>query len=208
MITLISQGIASGLSAGVIPGPFQAYTINNTLSVGFGKSWMLAFVPLLVDAPLIALIVFVLGAFPPNLIRLIQIGGGLFLLWIAYGAFRSWQRGATIKGSDDAPANADHTRWTIMRRGVLMGWLSPGPYVFWSTINGPLLVQGLHESVWHGIAFLLAFYLPFMTLITLTAFLFDRLRRLDPAVTRTAILVTILVMVAFAVSLIWQGIRG
>jgi threonine/homoserine/homoserine lactone efflux protein len=208
MITLVSQGIASGLSAGVIPGPFQAYTINHALSAGFGKSWLLAFVPLMVDAPLIALIVFVLGTFPADLIRVIKVGGGLYLLWIAYGAFRAWQRGATIQATGDAPLTVERSRWSILRGGVLMGWLSPGPYVFWSTVNGPLLIQGLRESIWQGIAFLLAFYLPFMALITLTAFLFDRLGRLDPRLTRAAIFVTIMVMTLFALSLVWQGFSG
>ena len=39
-----------------------------------------------------------------------------------------------------------------------MAWLSPGPYIFWSLVNGPLLLSAWEQSAISAIAFLGSFY--------------------------------------------------
>ncbi len=87
-----------------------------------------------------------------------------------------------------------------------MGWLSPGPYIFWATLNGPLLVRGLNESLFSGLGFLLGFYGTFITILGVYVLVFDRLRRIDERVTRGIILLTLVVMVVFGGWLIVQGL--
>jgi threonine/homoserine/homoserine lactone efflux protein len=93
-----------------------------------------------------------------------------------------------------------------LAQGAVMGWVSPGPYIFWATINGPLLIQGLNESAVMGVAFLLAFYGTFIGILSVYVLVFDRLRRIDERVTRGIFLLTLVVMVLFGLRLMGQGI--
>jgi len=126
-------------------------------------------------------------------------------LWVARGAWLQFRAGVRIQATNTDDVQVSRS---ILARGVLMNILSPGPYIFWSTVNGPLLVKGLQQSVWHGLAFLLAFYGTFLGLLALIISLFDRVRVLDPRVTRAVLLLTIVLLVWFGVSLLVEGIRG
>jgi threonine/homoserine/homoserine lactone efflux protein len=199
MLNLISQGVSLGFSAGAMPGPFQSYLISQTLANGWRKSIIVIFSPIITDGPIILLAVVLLRQLPSELIRLIQIIGGLYLLWIAYGAWRRFRSGATLDTTNQPQSRT-------LSQGLLMNWLSPGPYIFWGTINGPLLVGALEHSLWHGVAFMLAFYGTFLSILALYVIVFDRLRRLDERFTRVIFFITLAVLVAFGISLVWQGL--
>lgn len=200
MLALISQGISLGFLAGSSPGPLQSYLIGVTLARGWRKSIIIILTPLLTDIPIILLAVVILKQIPLEFIRIIQIVGGLYLLWLAYGGWKAYRAGTALQ------AEATTESRTLLQ-GVIIGWLSPGPYVFWATINGPLLVKSLEQSVWHGTAFMLAFYGTFLILLAGWVIVFDRLRNLNPRITSTIFLITLIVMVLFSLSLIGQGLR-
>jgi threonine/homoserine/homoserine lactone efflux protein len=199
MLNLISQGVSLGFSAGAMPGPLQSYLISQTLANGWRKSIIIIFSPLITDGPIILLAVVLLKQLPPQLIRLIQVIGGLYLLWIAYGAWRRYRSGVTLE-------IAAQPQSRTLSQGLLMNWLSPGPYIFWGTINGPLLIGALQLSIWHGVAFMLAFYGTFLSILALYVIVFDRLRRLDARFTQIIFLITLAVLVIFGISLVLQGL--
>lgn len=199
MLSLISRGISLGFLAGASPGPFQSYLIGITLAQGWRKSLIVILTPLLTDGPIIILAVVVLKQIPPGFISIIQLIGGLYLLRLAYNGWRRFRAGTALQ------PDASTERRTLSQ-GLIMNWLSPGPYIFWATINGPLLVQALEESVWHGVAFMVAFYGTFLILLAAYVFVFDRIRTLDARVTNAIFLLTLVVMVGFALSLIGQGL--
>ncbi|MEZ4669137.1 MAG: LysE family transporter [Anaerolineae bacterium] len=155
--------------------------------------------------PIVLVVLLVLRQVPPGLIRVIQLLGGLYLLWIAYGGWRLFRSGETTF-KPEAAEGVPTSRLRTLAQGVVMGWLSPGPYIFWATINGPLLIQGLNQSLWVGLAFLVSFYGPFISILTLYVVVFDRLRRLDERVTRTIFILTLVVMVGFGLGLVAQGV--
>ncbi len=200
MFNLISQGVSLGFSAGAMPGPFQSYLIGTTLAYGWRKTMIIIFTPLITDGPIILLMVFVLKQLPPTLIPIIQMAGGGYLLWLAYRAWKRY-RSVGVNLNAEAPSQG-----RTLVQGLFVNWLSPGPYIFWATINGPLLLQGLNQSVWHGAGFMIAFYGTFLLLLAAYVIVFDRLRRLDARFTRAIFLVTLLVLVLFGISLIWQGL--
>jgi threonine/homoserine/homoserine lactone efflux protein len=41
--------------------------------------------------------------------------------------------------------------WHLLRRAVLSNVVSPGPYLFWGTIHGPLVLEGAQRFGW-GVA--------------------------------------------------------
>lgn len=205
LFSLIASGASLGLSAGMLPGPLQTVLIQNTLAHGWRYSIVGIFSPLVADIPVILLVMVVLSQFPPELARILQIGGGIFLLYMAWGGWKSWRAGDSIGGD---PANNPIERQSRRRyfmRVVTINLLSPGPYIFWGTVNGPLLRQGLEESLLTGLAFLVAFYGVFLGVLAGWVFVFDRLRRVNPKVTRALVLVTVIVLALLGVRLIAEG---
>jgi threonine/homoserine/homoserine lactone efflux protein len=199
MLSLISQGITLGFGAGAMPGPFQSYIISMTLAYGWRNSLITILTPLITDGPIILLVVFILKQVSPEFLNVIRIVGGLYLLWMAYSGWRRLLAGVSLN------VNAVTQRRTLSQ-GLVMNWLSPGPYIFWATLNGPLLIQALNQSVWVGVAFLLAFYGTFLGFLALYIFVFDRLRRLPERITRGIFIITIVILTLFGLSLIGQGL--
>ena len=205
MFYFVSQGVSIGFAAGAQPGPFTSFLIGRTLAQGWRKSIILAITPIVTDIPIVIVVLLILKQFPPELIRIIQLVGGLYLLWIAFGMWRQYKAGQTAFKPEAESSDGVSTSRTLAQ-GAIMGWVSPGPYIFWATINGPLLIQGLNQSVPMGIAFLLAFYGTFVAILCVYVLVFDRLRRIDERVTKGIFLVTLVVMVLFGLRLIGQGI--
>jgi threonine/homoserine/homoserine lactone efflux protein len=211
MITLLLQGAGYATSAALLPGGFQTFTISNALRLGWHKTLILCITPIIVDAPLIVFFVFIAGSLPSWFLSALQLAGGVFLLWIARGAWLDWRHGATIgDGADEVKVapTAPSTRWQLLRQGVLLNYLGPGPYLFWSTVNGPILANALKVSVAHGLAFLIGFYGTFFAIMAVIILAFDRMGKLDARVTRWILLGTILLLVVFALLLIRQGLFG
>jgi threonine/homoserine/homoserine lactone efflux protein len=205
MFYFVSQGVSIAFAAGAQPGPFTSFLIGRTLAQGWRKSIILAITPIVTDIPIVIVVLLILKQFPPELIRVIQLVGGLYLLWIAYGSWRQYKAGNTSFKSETGTSEGISTSRTLAQ-GAIMGWVSPGPYIFWATINGPLLIQGLNQSVAMGVAFLLAFYGTFIAILCVYILVFDRLRRIDERVTKGIFLVTLVVMVLFGLRLIGQGV--
>lgn len=203
MLALMTRGVTLGLTAGMLPGPLQTYLIQTTLTQGWRKSLPLVLSPLIADIPVILLTTLVLSQVPSELIRVIQILGGFFVLWLARGAWLNFRAGAQIGAGGSAEVVPVRQ---LLTRAVLVNLLSPGPLIFWATVNGPLLVQGLRESVLHGVAFLVAFYGTFLGVLICFVGVFNKMRTLDPRITRALLLIITIMLVVFGLSLIGQGL--
>jgi len=204
LLALIVQGLSLGLAAGMSPGPLQTYAINSALRFGWRRAIWIAFAPLASDAIIVPLILLFLSAVPEAWLNVLKLAGGLYTLWLAYGAWRSIQAGATIAASEaDVPPPL-----TMIRRALFINMLSPGVYIFWITINGPLLREGWAQSPLVALAFLLAFYSVLIGLVAAFVLVFDRLGRLDARLTRAILLLTVLILVVLGASFIVQGVSG
>lgn len=226
MIAFLLQGIGLGFTAGVQPGPFQAFVIQTALSRGWWRGLPVIFAPLIMDTPLIVLTLLALETLRtvlPALQNLLYVAGGLLLLWIAWGAWKQLRAGlgaglrvgldirqpAGVQRAvnDTAPVQAQGTR-ALVFKAVSMNLVSYGPYLFWLNVNGPLLRDALSISVFHGIAFLVGFYGTFLLILLLTLVVFDRVGRLNPRVMQGAMLLTILILLVLGAWLLLQGVTG
>jgi threonine/homoserine/homoserine lactone efflux protein len=220
---LLLQGLALGLAASVSPGPFQAYLINQTLTNGFRRAAPVAFAPLIADIPIVVASLLLLDQLSPEFLRFIHIAGGLFVLYMAFGLWRSWSRSTTQSqqpdnsetllgnGSTGNPVGSGTPPATVkssLGRGVIMNLFSPGPYTFWFLVSGPILVSALRQSTGSGLAFLLGFYGALIGGFLGIAALFHQARRLGPRVVRALSLASILILVAFGIILLKRGIWG
>lgn len=203
----ILPAVGLGLSAVSTPGPLTVYLLNVTLRHGWRYGRYVMAAPLVVDAPIIVLVLLFLNtlqAILPAALSLIQLAGGVLLLWIARGAEQQYRAGVTFgaTGGKEIP----ETPRQIFRKALMMNVVSPGPYLFWTTVNGPLLLKALDISLLHAAAFLVSFYTIFLGGLLLLAYVFDRLGQIDPRLTRMLMLVTIVLMLFFGLRLILDAV--
>jgi len=201
MLPLISQGASLGFSAGAIPGPLHTYMVNETLLHGLRRSVIVALTPIISDIPLIILMVLILNQMPDTILTTLKLVGGVYIWYLAY---QTWQQAQQVAITTlDAPPNARF----MLGRAVLINWLNPAPYIFWSTVNGPILVDALNESVLHGVAFLAAFYGMLCGMVFMVGVLFNRLRGRESTLTQRLLWISTALLTILGAILITDGLR-
>lgn len=146
------QGLGFGFAAASQPGPFQTYLISQSISRGWRRTLPSALAPLLSDGPIIALCLLVLAQVPVWMEQVLYGVSGLFILYLAWGAWRAWR-------APSVPDTVDPESSLPLGKAVVMNMLSPGPYIFWTLVTGPILVTGWRESPAYGLSFMGGFYL-------------------------------------------------
>jgi threonine/homoserine/homoserine lactone efflux protein len=195
-------GITYAFAAAVQPGPFQTYLVSETMVRGWRRTLPAAFAPLISDAPIFVLAMLVLSRMPPALVRFLHLGGGLFLFYLAYGAYRTWRSfdPARLDGGTDG-------RPTLMRAAIV-NFLNPNPWLGWSLVMGPLFIEGYRESPANGLALVIGFYTTMIActagLITLFAFA----RGLGPRVSKATLGLSVIALAGFGVYQLWLGLRA
>jgi threonine/homoserine/homoserine lactone efflux protein len=198
----IVQGIGYGFAAAAQPGPLQTYLISQALARGWKKSLPSALAPLISDGPIIALCVFVLSQVPAWLQRFLYIAGGLFVLYLAYGAYKSWK-----KFDPHLPSQKTGTQQTVLKT-ALTNALAPGAYFFWTLVTGPILVRGWRETPRNGIAFLLGFYLMMILSLCAIIIVFGLARQLGPKLNRILLGISAIALLCFGLYQLKLGILG
>ena len=193
-------GMTYAFAAAVQPGPFQAYLISQTLSNGWRRTVPAAFAPLLSDVPVIVLVLLVLSRMPGWLAQILQCAGGVFLLYLAVGAFKTWRDYDVKKAVQDQSG-----RQTVFK-AVLVNLLNPAPWLGWSLIMGPLLLKGWRETPANGIALLVGFYITLILVTLGIMLLFAAARNLGPRVSRTLVGISAIALACFGLYELWQGI--
>jgi hypothetical protein len=90
----------------------------------------------------------------------------------------------------------------------MMNILSPGVYVFWMFVNGPILLTAFQQSTGYGLAFLIGFYGIFIAGLLGIVALFHFAHRLGPRVIRTLTLISVIILAIFGIFLTVQGVTG
>jgi len=192
-------GMTYAFAAAVQPGPFQTYLISQTLTNGWRHTIPAAFAPLLSDGPIIALVLLVLSRMPGWLVQVLQCAGGVFLLYLAVGAFKTW-RDFNVEKTNKVQSS----RQTVLK-AAMVNLLNPAPYIGWSLVMGPLLLKGWREAPAYGIALMIGFYTT-MILVTLgIMLLFSGARNLGPRVSRALVGFSAIALACFGLYELWLG---
>ncbi len=202
MIGYITQGIVLGFAAAVQPGPFQTYVIAQTVKNGWRRSLVMALAPLVSDGPIILLAVAVLSQVSDSARRFLYLAGGCFILYLAWGALSRWRQ-----AEDPAGTNAESPSKSLFNAAV-MNFLNPGPYLFWSIVAGPLLVEGWRASPTYGIGFVGAFYAAMITTVAALIVTFGAARNLGSRVRHYLFGIAALALFGFGVYQLYRGIAG
>lgn len=200
MIGYLLQGVTLGFSAAVSPGPFQAYLLAQTTVHGWRKTLPVACAPLVSDGPIILIVLWLLSRLPDWFLRGLNLAGGLFLLYLAYAAFRAFQRFAGYEPTFPAGQN--------IFRAALMNALAPGPWLFWSVLAGPILVEAWQQMPVWGLAFLCGFYTLLVGGNAAFITFFATTRRFGPRVTRGLNGAAAVALLLFGLWQVWRGLVG
>lgn len=198
MVTYLLQGVALGFSAAVSPGPFQAYLLSQASAHGWKKTVGAAFAPLLSDGPIILILLVVLAQTPDWFLRGLNLAGGILMLYLAYGALRTFQKYSRQTGA----APAEHN----LLKSVLVNALSPGPWIFWSVLAGPILVEAWRTSFADAVLFLFGFYFLLIGGNVLFIALFATARHFGSQITRVLNGIAAIALLIFGLFQIYRGI--
>lgn len=195
------QGLGFGLAAASQPGPFQTYLISQSLTRGWKRTLVAALAPLVSDGPIILLCVLVLSQVPDWFQRFLYIAGGLFILYLAYGAFKAWR-------GFDVNAPRPESKIDGLPKAAMVNVLSPGPYMFWTLVTGPVLLRGWREMPAHGVGFLAGFYIAMIGTLLAIIVAFGSAANLGPKVNRALLGVSSVALFGFGLYQLWRGVVG
>ncbi len=148
-VTATVTGLTLGLAAGMAPGPLMTLVIAQTLRHGVREGLLVAVAPLVTDVPIVLVMFFALRELPDKLVGALGMIGALYILFLAYETARTETPGEVAAKS--APSS--------LRRGALVNFLSPHPYLFWGTVGVPYVLGAQETSSAAPWGFVAAFYL-------------------------------------------------
>jgi len=151
LIELLIAGITLGIYAGLVPGPLLILLISQTLKHGRKEGIKVAFSPLITDLPIIivSLILLSFVAGYSLILGVISIFGGLYIFYLAYESFKT-------KG---LPCDIEIEEPNSLKKGVTVNFLNPGPYLFWITVGGPLIIEAYTGNIFSPLVFIVSFYM-------------------------------------------------
>lgn len=144
------SGLVLGLSAGLSPGPMLTLVIFQTLKHGIKEGVKVALAPLLTDAPIVIVSLFLLARMSNMklVLGLVSMLGAIYLFYLAYESIR-------FKG---AGLNNEAVKPQSIKKGVMVNFLNPNPYMFWISIGGPLVIKASQAHVAASFIFIVPFY--------------------------------------------------
>ena len=201
MLSYLIFGITYAFAAAVQPGPLLTYIISQTLKKGWRSTLPAAFAPVISDIPILIIILFLLSTMPESFIFILRIGGGLFLLYLGFRAFKSWQE------FDADQTILNESGQQTLFNAVFVNLLNPAPYLGWSLILGPIFLEGWKLAPINGITMIIGFYLTMILTLAGIIILFGFARKLGPKVSKVLLGLSSIVLVAFGIYQLWLGIN-
>lgn len=200
MIAFLIQGLSLGLSGAASPGPFQVYLFGQTMRIGWRKALPAVVAPVISDIPVVLLVFLALTHLPDFVLRIVQLLGGGFVLYLAWKSYLTWKNFREM----EVPSG-EESRQSIFQ-AVLMNFLSPNPFIFWSLLAGPVLIRGWAIAPIYGVTFLIGFYFAMVGTLSVLVCLFGAARQFGAKVNRVMIGVSALALAGFGIYQLWQGI--
>jgi threonine/homoserine/homoserine lactone efflux protein len=195
----ILSAMTLGFAAAVQPGPLSLFLINQTLRAGWKKTFPAIFTPLITDGPVALLCLFLLSHLPPHFLRILQILGGGYILYLAFRALKEWRN-----RQENTTDQNDSSRKTLLN-AMVVNILNPNAYLGWSLVIGPLFLEGWNKHPLGGIAFLACFYITMMACTAGILLLFHLARERGPRIQRTLAGISSVFLAIFGVYQILSG---
>jgi threonine/homoserine/homoserine lactone efflux protein len=199
MLAYLISGIAYGFAAGATPGPLSMFIISQAIRNGWRRTLPAAFSPLISDGPVAILVISVLSQAPPNMVLCLRLAGGVFILYLAFGAWKSWR----IPDTDSGIASTSNSNSLL--KAAIVNWLNPNVYIGWSIIFGPIVLNGWRESPINGIALMVGFYITIISVMMAMIFLSSAAGTLGSKVRRNLIGLSAIALAGLGFYQLWMG---
>ncbi len=199
MVNNILIGISYALSAGLQPGPLQAFFLAKVAERGWRRTLPAAFAPLISDGPIAIVSILLLNILPETFRNLLQLAGGFLLLYFAWNAYRKWQDDEVVEFED-----SESTPKTIFQ-AALINLLNPNPYLGWSLVMGPAVLAAWDKSPGSAAILLLAFYITMISTSLVMIFLMGRALLLGPGARKVMNMISALLLVGLGLYFLYQA---
>jgi threonine/homoserine/homoserine lactone efflux protein len=200
MVYYLIFGLSYSLACVAQPGPFQAFLFSQNVTNGWRKTIPLVFAPIISDIPVIALVLIILTNIPLEAISILQCVGGLFLLYLAFNAYKTWRTFYQNKKPDASTQQS-------FFKAIIVNILNPGPYLGWSLVMGPMLIKAWNENPINGIILLIVFYCSMIIYSLFMVILFAATANLGPKVNRILIAISVIAFLIFGFYQLVSGIK-
>jgi len=177
-------GISYALSAGLQPGPLQAFFLAKVAEGGWRRALPAAFAPLVSDGPIALVSILLLRALPSSFRSWLQLAGGITLLFFAWSAFRNSRREQPPAADD--PSSTPKT----IGQAALINLLNPNPYLGWSLVMGPAVISAWEAGPGMALVLLLSFYITMISTSLLLITLMGQALLIGPGARRILSLVS------------------
>jgi threonine/homoserine/homoserine lactone efflux protein len=202
MFQYLIIGITYAFTAVVQPGPFQAFLLSQTLSKGWRHTLPAAFGPIISDLPVILIVLLLLTSVPPHFISILQIAGGLFLIYLSFNAYKTW------KDFESQDHQEPHSNQKTLFSAVVVNLLNPNPYLGWSLVLGPILLKGWHQDPSNGIVLLASFYTTLTLGMIITILVFSAAGKFGVRLNRLLIGISVIALCGFGLYELYSGFSG
>jgi len=147
------SGVVFGLAAGIAPGPLLALVFSETLKYGKKEGLKVAISPLITDLPIVVFVLFMLSTLSSLIeynfvIGVVSLFGACYLIYLGVENLR-------VKTTK---FEVELTKGGALKRGVIVNFLNPHPYLFWLSIGCPMIFESLDMHISATILFILGFY--------------------------------------------------
>ena len=178
MLEYVALGIGFAFSAGVQPGPLQAFLLSRVAATGWKRTLPASLSPLLSDIPIALVVLLILGRLPEVGQLVLRAAGGLLLIYLAWSTIRQLNRTSALS------AEARHSAPRTFLQAALVNVLNPNPYLGWALVLGPAAGAAWREQPAWAVALVVAFYGTLVLTLAAFIFLFGTARFLSPRAQR------------------------
>ncbi len=149
-LEFLATGLLLGLAQGLSPGPLITLILSETLKYGKKEGIKIAVSPLITDSLIVLLVLLVLSSFAKyNLVLgVISLLGAGYLIYL----------GIENLGAKMERFKVDVAEKGAFKRGIIANLLSPHPYLFWLSIGGPKILEGLSIQASASALFIIGLY--------------------------------------------------
>ncbi len=167
MIEYFLVGSSFAFAAAVQPGPLQAFLLSSVTEKGWKHTLPAAFSPMISDGPIALIVLLVLRNLPLSLAHILQIAGGLLLLFFAFRTYQSWKKGSEEK------INSGKSKPRTVLQAAAINILNPNPYLGWSLILGPQVMKAWQSNPANAVVLIASFYGTMVISLGLIILFFD-----------------------------------
>jgi threonine/homoserine/homoserine lactone efflux protein len=199
MFVYLMPAVAYGFAAAVTPGPLSMFLLSQAVSSGWRRTLPATLSPLITDGPVAVLVLAALSQVPDGLVNYLRLFGGAFILYLAFGAWKTWR---TFSSEKEISVESNPNN---LLKAAIVNWLNPNLYLGWSLILGPIVLGGWHKSPANGLALIAAFYITLIATMIVMVLVFAAARALGPRIRKSLIGCSSIALAGLGFYQLWLG---